>query len=103
LRSRASEARGDTFAIGELSDAVCLSFIIQKNLGCFGDGGAVATNNKDLAAEIRKLRNHGSMKRFSPQHWLQQPPGRYPRSGLARKAEAGGRMERAPPRDCRIV
>ena len=56
-------ARGDNFAIGELSDAVCLSFIIQKNLGCFGDGGAVATNNKDLAAEIRKLRNHGSMKR----------------------------------------
>ena len=56
-------ARGDNFAIGELSDAVCLSFIIQKNLGCFGDGGAVATNNKDLAAKIRKLRNHGSMKR----------------------------------------
>ncbi|MGH9502894.1 MAG: DegT/DnrJ/EryC1/StrS family aminotransferase [Terriglobales bacterium] len=56
-------ARGDHFAIGELSDAVCLSFIIQKNLGCFGDGGAVATNNRDLAAGIRKLRNHGSLKR----------------------------------------
>ncbi len=56
-------AKGDNFAIGELSDAVCLSFIIQKNLGCFGDGGAVATNNKDLAAGIRKLRNHGSVKR----------------------------------------
>ncbi len=46
-----------------MSDAVCLSFIIQKNLGCFGDGGAVATNNEDLATEIRKLRNHGSLKR----------------------------------------
>jgi len=56
-------AKGDRFAVGELSDAVCLSFIIQKNLGCFGDGGAVATNNKDLAADIRKLRNHGSVKR----------------------------------------
>lgn len=56
-------ARGDHFAIGELSDAVCLSFIIQKNLGCFGDGGAVATNHKELAANIRKLRNHGSVKR----------------------------------------
>jgi dTDP-4-amino-4,6-dideoxygalactose transaminase len=43
-------ARGNNFAIGELSDAVCLSFIIQKNLGCFGDGGAVATNNEELAA-----------------------------------------------------
>jgi dTDP-4-amino-4,6-dideoxygalactose transaminase len=56
-------ARGDTFAIGEHSDVVCLSFIIQKNLGCFGDGGAVATNNADLAARIRTLRNHGSLKR----------------------------------------
>jgi dTDP-4-amino-4,6-dideoxygalactose transaminase len=56
-------ARGDTFAIGEFSDAVCLSFIIQKNLGCFGDGGAVATNNAEMAARIRKLRNHGSLKR----------------------------------------
>lgn len=61
--AQAIGARGDTFRIGELSDAVCLSFIIQKNLGCFGDGGAVATNNRELATEIRKLRNHGSLKR----------------------------------------
>jgi len=61
--AQAIGARGDQFAIGELSDAVCLSFIIQKNLGCFGDGGAVATNNKGLAGAIRKLRNHGSLKR----------------------------------------
>lgn len=61
--AQAIGARGDNFAIGELSDAVCLSFIIQKNLGCFGDGGAVATNNPELATEIRKLRNHGSLKR----------------------------------------
>jgi len=61
--AQAIGARGDQFAIGQLSDAVCLSFIIQKNLGCFGDGGAVATNNKDLATTIRKLRNHGSLQR----------------------------------------
>jgi dTDP-4-amino-4,6-dideoxygalactose transaminase len=61
--AQAIGARGDRFAIGELSDAVCLSFIIQKNLGCFGDGGAVVTNNGELAAQIRKLRNHGSLKR----------------------------------------
>src|SRR5882724_8339055 len=61
--AQAIGARGDRFAIGEMSDAVCLSFIIQKNLGCFGDGGAVASNNKDLATNIRKLRNHGSLKR----------------------------------------
>ena len=61
--AQALGARGDDFAVGELSDAVCTSFIIQKNLGCFGDGGAVMTNNSEMAAEIRKLRNHGSAKR----------------------------------------
>ena len=61
--AQAIGAWGDAFAIGELSDAVCLSFIIQKNLGCFGDGGAVATNNSELSAQVRKLRNHGSLKR----------------------------------------
>jgi len=56
-------ARGDGFRIGELSDAVCTSFIIQKNLGTFGDGGAVITNNDQVDREIRRLRNHGSEKR----------------------------------------
>jgi dTDP-4-amino-4,6-dideoxygalactose transaminase len=61
--AQAIGAAGNGFAIGELSDAVCTSFIIQKNLGCFGDGGAVLTNQQDLATSIRKLRNHGSLKR----------------------------------------
>jgi dTDP-4-amino-4,6-dideoxygalactose transaminase len=61
--AQAIGAGGDTFAIGELSDAVCVSFIIQKNLGCFGDGGAVLTDSQELATGVRKLRNHGSLKR----------------------------------------
>lgn len=56
-------AHGDGFKIGELSDAVCTSFIIQKNLGTFGDGGAVVTNNEQIDRVVRKLRNHGSDKR----------------------------------------
>src|SRR5438309_3137108 len=56
-------ARGNGFKIGELSDAVCTSFIIQKNLGTFGDGGAVITNNDNIDRVVRKLRNHGSDKR----------------------------------------
>lgn len=55
--------RGDDFKIGELSDAVTISFIIQKNLGTFGDGGAVVTNNPEIDRIVRKLRNHGSEKR----------------------------------------
>ncbi len=61
--AQAIGARGPDFAIGGLSDAVCLSFIIQKNLGCFGDGGAVATRNRELATSLRRLRNHGSLQR----------------------------------------
>ena len=54
---------GDGFKVGELSDLACTSFIIQKNLGTFGDGGAVVTNNEKVDKAIRKLRNHGSDKR----------------------------------------
>jgi dTDP-4-amino-4,6-dideoxygalactose transaminase len=56
-------AQGNGFRIGELSDAVCTSFIIQKNLGTFGDGGAVVTNRADVDRTVRKLRNHGSDRR----------------------------------------
>jgi len=61
--AQAIGARGKGFAIGELSDAATISFIIQKNLGTFGDGGAIITNNPDLDAAVRRLRNHGSTAR----------------------------------------
>lgn len=61
--AQALGSQGDDFAIGELSDAVATSFITTKNLGCFGDGGAVLANREDVAVAVRKLRNHGSLKR----------------------------------------
>ncbi len=61
--AQAIGARGNGFEIGELSDATATSFIIQKNLGTFGDGGALVTNNSDVDARVRKLRNHGSNAR----------------------------------------
>ena len=61
--AQAIGAAGAGFAIGELSDAVCTSFMIRKNLGTFGDGGAVLTNRGDIVDCIRALRNHGSLKR----------------------------------------
>ena len=54
------DGRGDTFRQGDRSATVTTSFIIQKNLGCFGDGGMVFTDRDDINACIRKLRNHGS-------------------------------------------
>lgn len=61
--AQAIDGHGDGFKQGELSDAVCTSFIIQKNLGTFGDGGAVITNRPEVATAIRRLRNHGSLER----------------------------------------
>ncbi|MBI5528867.1 MAG: DegT/DnrJ/EryC1/StrS family aminotransferase [Deltaproteobacteria bacterium] len=61
--AQAFDAHGDGFAIGELGAAATTSFIIQKNLGTFGDGGAVVTNDAAIDARVRVLRNHGSGKR----------------------------------------
>ncbi|MBP7274659.1 MAG: DegT/DnrJ/EryC1/StrS family aminotransferase [Kiritimatiellae bacterium] len=61
--AQAIDAAGDTFKIGELSDAVATSFIIQKNLGCFGDGGAIVTNDEEINRRTKLLRAHGSPAR----------------------------------------
>ena len=61
--AQAIDAAGPDFRIGELSDATATSFIIQKNLGCFGDGGMVITDNPEIDRLVRKMRNHGSDKR----------------------------------------
>src|SRR6202011_2951237 len=46
--------------VGALGDAATFSFYPSKNLGCFGDGGAIATDDDDVAALARALRFHGS-------------------------------------------
>ena len=61
--AQAIGARGDGFKVAEFSDATSTSFIIQKNLGTFGDSGALVTNNEKIDAIVRKLRNHGSNQR----------------------------------------
>src|ERR1035437_9974120 len=61
--AQAFGAAGKGFKIGQLSDAACTSFIIQKNLGTFGDGSAIMNNREDIDRQVRKLRNHGSEKR----------------------------------------
>lgn len=47
-----------------LSDIGCTSFFPAKPLGCFGDGGAVFTDNDALAEKLRSLRIHGQSKRY---------------------------------------
>jgi len=49
---------------GCMGDIGCTSFFPSKNLGCFGDGGAIFTNNDELAARMRAICNHGMVVRY---------------------------------------
>ncbi len=49
---------------GCMGDIGCTSFFPSKNLGCFGDGGAIFTNNDELAAKMRAISNHGMVVRY---------------------------------------
>lgn len=63
----AAQAHGAIYKgkkVGTLGDAAAFSFYPGKNLGSLGDGGAVVTNNEDIAEKIRKLGNYGSSKKY---------------------------------------
>lgn len=49
---------------GVLGDAAGFSFYYSKNLGAYGEGGFISTNDTELAAKIRKIRDHGSGVRY---------------------------------------
>lgn len=49
---------------GNLGHIGCTSFYPSKNLGAYGDGGAINTDNDDLAAKLRKVANHGQSRRY---------------------------------------
>ena len=50
--------------VGSIGDVGCFSFFPGKNLGAYGDGGMVITNNRKLADRIHMLRNHGREKKY---------------------------------------
>lgn len=51
--------------VGSMGDMGCFSFFPTKNLGACGDGGAIATNDPDLARSLRVLKNHGQPSRYN--------------------------------------
>lgn len=50
--------------VGAIGTAGCFSFYPGKNLGCFGDGGAVTTDDMAFAERIRRLRDHGRSSKY---------------------------------------
>lgn len=57
-------ADGTKKKAGTIGHIGCTSFFPSKNLGCYGDGGAIFTNDDDLAAKIRMVANHGQSARY---------------------------------------
>jgi dTDP-4-amino-4,6-dideoxygalactose transaminase len=63
----AAQAHGASFkgkTAGTLGRLACFSFYPGKNLGAYGDAGAIATNDESLADKVRMLANHGRLKKY---------------------------------------
>ncbi len=61
-QSHGAKHNGQT--TGTFGDIGCFSFYPSKNLGAFGDGGAIVTNDKKIADDVKVFRNYGSEKRY---------------------------------------
>jgi UDP-2-acetamido-2-deoxy-ribo-hexuluronate aminotransferase len=55
---------GSVHKTGTIGHIGCTSFFPSKNLGCYGDGGAMMTNNELLAERIKMVANHGQSKKY---------------------------------------
>ncbi len=63
----AAQAHGAIYKgrkVGSLGDVACFSFYPGKNLGAYGDGGAVCSNNQEIIEKIRMLSNHGRCEKY---------------------------------------
>lgn len=64
LGAKVTFSDGSVHQAGTMGDMGCTSFFPTKNLGCFGDGGAVFTHNDSLAVRVRSMANHGMSKKY---------------------------------------
>ena len=64
IGARYTFSNGETKQAGTMGHIGCTSFFPSKNLGCYGDGGAIFTNDDELAARMRAIANHGMVVRY---------------------------------------
>jgi dTDP-4-amino-4,6-dideoxygalactose transaminase len=64
IGARYTFSNGETKQAGTIGNIGCTSFFPSKNLGCYGDGGAIFTNDDELAARMRAIANHGMVVRY---------------------------------------
>lgn len=64
IGAKYSYSNGEKVSSGCIGDIGTTSFFPSKNLGCFGDGGAIFTNDDALAEKIRMVANHGQKKKY---------------------------------------
>lgn len=64
IGSKYTFADGTVKMAGTIGDIGTTSFFPSKNLGCYGDGGAIVTNNEELAINLRMIANHGQAKQY---------------------------------------
>jgi UDP-2-acetamido-2-deoxy-ribo-hexuluronate aminotransferase len=62
-----SKKTGKSSAAGSIGHIGCTSFFPSKNLGCYGDGGALYTNDIELGKKIKMIANHGQSKKYHHQ------------------------------------
>jgi dTDP-4-amino-4,6-dideoxygalactose transaminase len=93
----AAQAHGATWAgqpAGSFGDAACFSFYPGKNLGAFGDAGAVVTSDPDVADKVRALANHGRMSGSA--HYEHVYVGRNSRMDALQAIALSGKLARIP-------
>ena len=94
---RRRTARAGAARVGGIGRLAAWSFYPTKNLGCFGDGGAVTGNDRELVDRVRRLANHGQTGRYhhvGDRH--QQPPRQPAGGGPQLPPAAAGRRQRPP-------
>jgi len=91
--AQAHGARLNGHAIGALGTMSCFSFYPTKNLGALGDGGAVATNDAELAVAVRRLRTYG----WTRPQYAELEDGRCSRLDEMQAAILSVKLEALPP------